>query len=236
MQVETFGVSVNSDGTMFYGMQIEAVMERIKDNISLDHLSRLLVDVHIDSSKIIDSVISAYQRSLLDLVFMGDAENRDKVNLIIANEISPHLTAEEYMDKGEYENELKQVLGDTRAAFDISENDTLIFGAHGLLVAGPNSRHHEPLLCSYLQFQSMDIFIQNFFSRMFIVLDDMKVVRSVIYDNEKDPNAIELIRGDLATVSQHVILLEEVLGYLRESLSEMEIPPEPPERGWSRTL
>ena len=65
---------------------------------------------------------------------------------------------------------------------------------------------------------------------MFIVLDDMKVVRSVIYDNEKDPNVIELIRGDLATVSQHVILLEEVLGYLRESLSEMEIPPEPPEQ------
>ena len=32
-----------------------------------------------------------------------------QVNLIIANEITPHLTAEEYMDKGEYENELKQV-------------------------------------------------------------------------------------------------------------------------------
>ena len=29
---------------------------------------------------------------------------------------------------GEYENELKQVLGDTRAAFDISEHDTLVFG------------------------------------------------------------------------------------------------------------
>ena len=54
------------------------------------------------------------------------------------------------MDKGEYENELKQVIGDTKAAYDISEHDTLIFGAYGLLVAGPNSRHHEPLLCAYL--------------------------------------------------------------------------------------
>jgi hypothetical protein len=34
--------------------------------------------------------------------FLGDAINRNKVNLIIANEITPHLTAEEYMDKGEY--------------------------------------------------------------------------------------------------------------------------------------
>ena len=37
-----------------------------------------------------------------------------QVNLIMANEITPHLTAEEYMDKGEYENELKQVIGDTK--------------------------------------------------------------------------------------------------------------------------
>ena len=43
MQVETFGVSLNAEGTCFYGMQVEAVMDRIKDNISLDHLARLLV-------------------------------------------------------------------------------------------------------------------------------------------------------------------------------------------------
>ena len=100
-----------------------------KDNISLDHLSRLLVDVQQDSSKIVDSVISAYQRGLMDVIFQGDAENRDKFTLIVANEITPHLTAEEYMDKGEYENELKQVVGETRAAFDVSEHDTLIFGS-----------------------------------------------------------------------------------------------------------
>ena len=63
------------------------------------------------------------------------------------------------MDKGEYENELKQVLGDTRAAFDISEHDTLIFGANGLLIAGPNARHHE-LLCSYIAFAALDLFVK----------------------------------------------------------------------------
>jgi hypothetical protein len=92
VQVETFGVSLNAEGTCFYGMQVEAVMDRIKDNISLDHLARLLVDVQQDSSSIVDSIISQYQRDLLDLIFLGDAPNRNKVNLIIANEITPHLT------------------------------------------------------------------------------------------------------------------------------------------------
>ena len=108
VQVEMFGCSLNYTGICFYGMQVEAVLDRIKDNISLDHLARLLVDVHQDSSKIVDACLSAYQRKLMNIIYLGDAAMRDKVNLIVSNEITPHLTAEEYMDKGEYENELKQ--------------------------------------------------------------------------------------------------------------------------------
>ena len=227
VQVEVFGVSANADGTMFYGMQVEAVMERIKDNISLDHLSRLLVDVHLDSSKIIDSVLSPYQRKLLDLVFLENAEHRDKINLVVANEITPHLTAEEYMDKGEYENELKQIIGDTRAAYDISEHDTLVFGAHGLLIAGPNSRHHEPLLCAYLQLNAADVFVQSFFNRLYILLDDMRRLRSVVKGAAKDPNAIATIREEVVAATEKITLLEEVLGFLREAISDMALPPQP---------
>jgi hypothetical protein len=230
VQVETFGCSLNADGTMFYGMQVEAILDRIKDNISLDHLSRLLVDVHIDSSEIVDSVISDYQRRLLDLIFRGDAANRDKVNLIIANEITPHLTAEEYMDRGEYENELKQVLGPTRAAFDISEHDTLVFGEHGLLVAGPNSRHHEPLLTSYLQFQSMDLFVKNYFARLFILLGDMAKIRNKIDNWNADPNNLNYIRSDLSIAAKQLTLMEEMLEFMSQSLQVMVIPPEPPEQ------
>jgi hypothetical protein len=159
----------------------------------------------------------------------------EQVNLIVANEITPHLTAEEYLDKGEYENELKQVrswarrapapapvsvfaqlclrmlrlcvcgkscigclrrvshscpsacgiyvpqvVGDTQAAFDITQYDTLVFGANGLLLAGPNSRTYEPLLASYLQLISMDLFVRNLFTRILVILDDFKEVRSPV--------------------------------------------------------
>jgi WD repeat-containing protein 35 len=227
IQVEAFGVSMNADGTMFYGMQVEAVMDRIKDNVSLDTLSRLLVDVAIDSSTIVDSILSSYQRKLLTLIFGKDAANRDKVNLIIANEITPHLTAEEYMDKGEYENELKQVIGDTRAAFDVSEHDTLIFGASGLLIAGPNARQHEPLLCSYLQFTSVDLYIRNFFNRMFLLNDAMASLRKVINTYTEDPLSMSKIYEKMQILSDDARLLSEVLGYMAESLESCEIPPEP---------
>lgn len=128
-QVETFGISLNAEGTCFYGMQLEAVQNRIKDNISLDHLSRVLVDVQQDSSSIVDSVMSRYQRDLLDLVFVGDSVNRNKISLVIANEITPHLTSGEYMSSPEYQNEFSQIVGDVKAAYDISEQVSLIFGS-----------------------------------------------------------------------------------------------------------
>lgn len=57
-------------------MKIEAIMERKADDISLDMLSRLLVDVQKDSSQIIGDLLSAYQRSLLEMIFSGDEMNR----------------------------------------------------------------------------------------------------------------------------------------------------------------
>ena len=57
-----------------YGLQIEAVMDHGADNVSLDLMSRLLMDIQNDSSRIIDSLVSEYQRSILDTVFYGDRE------------------------------------------------------------------------------------------------------------------------------------------------------------------
>ena len=167
---------------------------------------------------------------LMELVFKGDAKHRDKFNLIISNEITPHLTAEEYMDKGEYENELKQVVGETRAAFDISEHDTLIFGSHGMLLSGPNSRHHEPLLCAYLQFESLDVFVRNYFSRMFLLQDDMTKTQEIIETAHEDPKSIHTIRKRMANVSRDIIQMEEILGYMEEAIRGLDVPAEPPEQ------
>lgn len=60
VQVECFGMHLRMDGTVVNGMKIEAIMERRADNISLDALARVLVDVQLDSSKILDDLLSWY--------------------------------------------------------------------------------------------------------------------------------------------------------------------------------
>jgi len=171
----------------------------------------------------------AYQLGLLDLVFIGDRGNRDKINILTAEEITPKLPAEKYMDRGENENELKQVLGETRFAYDISEEDVIIFGNHGILLCGPNSKKHESTLFSYLSLTGKDIFIQNYFSRVFITLDSLKTIRRRILESAKDPNSLETVRGQLAQESRDIIMLEETLAYVAESLDTMKIPAIPPD-------
>ena len=152
----------------------------------------------------------------MQLIFRWDAANRAKVKLIVANEIVPHLMAEEYMDKGEYENELKQVVGDTKTAFDISEHDVLIFGDEGLMLVGPNSRHHEPLLCSYLEVINVDLFTRTYYQRLFYELDAMEKIKSKIFDAESDPNSIPTTHTWMAQCSRNLIMMGEILGYMRE--------------------
>jgi hypothetical protein len=227
VQVENFGMHLNVDGTILYGMKVEAIMERKADDVSLDMLSRLLVDVQSDSSKIIGDLLSVYQRSLLTMIFCGDEFNRCKYNMVICEAIDPKLNAEEYMDRGDNENELKQVIGDVLSAHNIGADDVLVLGRDGLLFAGPNSRRHEELLLFHISLLVREMFVRVFFVRTFVLDDQLKKIRMMIMDHEKDPNNIPRVRSELNAASRDIILLQEVLSYLAESLNIMEVPERP---------
>jgi WD repeat-containing protein 35 len=227
VQVENFGMHLNVDGTIVYGIFVEAILDRQKDDVSLDLLSRLLVDLHQDSSTIMDDLLSQYQRGLLDMLFMGDTMMRNKFNCIVAEQIKPKVDGEDYMDKGDFENELKQVLGDLRACHDLGDKDVIMMGQDGILLCGPHCMQHEHMLFVYLSLLTREIFIRNFFIRTFVLDDLLSTVRALIGDYQKDPNHIQTIRAKLNVGSRDVILLKEVLEYLRESLLDLTIPPMP---------
>ena len=220
VQVEHFGIHARMDGTIVYGLMIESVMDRIRENISLDNLARLLVDVHVDSSKIMESLLSNHQRDLLDMIFLGSTLNRDKVNVIFADRVVPKQSAERYLDKDAFEYEIRQVLGDTYEAHDLSDDDVIITGSHGIMLVGPKSKTHEPVMLAFLSLRSRDVFVHNVFSRLFIIDDTLKTARRLIARYERDPNSIPHIRHTLSETSKDIILLEEVLMYLKESLEQ----------------
>lgn len=93
-----------------------------------------------------------------------------------------------------------------------------------------STRHHEPLLCSYIGFQALNLFVVNYFNRVFIVANDIKDVRQEIAGAHMDPRSLAKVRGEITALAGDITLLEEILAYISESLEVMPVPPEPPEQ------
>ncbi|KAL4158127.1 hypothetical protein PRNP1_003906 [Phytophthora ramorum] len=228
IQVENFGMHLHVSGAVLYGVKIDAIMNHTERSIPLDLLARLLVDVHQDSSGIVHDLLSRYQLSVLDMLFMGNADQRNKYNLITAASIDPKLPACKYLDKGERENELKQVLGEIYACYDITRDDVLFLGRDGCLLSGPGAERYESLLTTFMGLNSREIFIRNFFVRTFVLNDTLANLRTSIRSYRKHGNhTLKTVKKSLSDAARHMILLIECLQYLLESVEALELPPVP---------
>ncbi|GLD95232.1 hypothetical protein PINS_up003874 [Pythium insidiosum] len=227
IQVENFGMHLNVSGALLYGVKIDAIMNRGEQDIPLDLLARLLVDVHQDSSEIIRDLLSRYQLSVLDMLFMGKAKQRNKYNFIMSGSITPKLAAFKYLDKGDRENELKQVLGEIYACYDITRDDVLFLGREGCLFAGPSAEKYEALLTTFMGLNSRELFIRSFFVRTFVLDDTLNELRKKIRDYKKFPGVLGSVKESLSEAARNIILLIESLQYLLESVEDLELPPVP---------
>ncbi|KAK1946580.1 Uncharacterized protein P3T76_002132 [Phytophthora citrophthora] len=222
VQVENFGIHLNVDGTIFYGIKVDAILDKRADRISVDLLSRLLVDIHQDSSEIMDDLLSSYQTSLLDMVFLGDIANRGKFNMIMADQIDPFMPGLEYMDRGDFENELKQVLGDIHCAYDIGDDSVLIVGRDGMLIAGSASKRFEKVFISYFSLLCREMFLRSFFTRIFVLEELLKHIRELIFRAKEDPHHLVTIRGKLNQATNDLILSLEVVKIPQKSPNASE--------------
>ena len=127
IQIQEFGISAQKDGTVIYGLQVDSTEDRYVENVAMDHLSRLLVDTHIDSSIIIDNVLTNHQRSLMNCLYNDNANRRPKYNVIMSKQLDPMMTASKYVDGGDYENEIKQVIGETYGKLAIKDIQNAFF-------------------------------------------------------------------------------------------------------------
>ena len=218
IQIEEFGMHISIDGSLMYGMFIEAIMQDHAEAVSVDDLTRVMVDVHQDSSEIMNDILSEFQRKILDMIYMGDMQNRGKFNVLVADSIEPLMGGDKYMDRSERELELKQLLGDMLSTKRIGESDLVLLGREGLLYAGPGTQVCEDLVVQFAFLLAKEQFVRNFFVRMFILDDQILKIADLIRTYDHDPNRILRIREGLNKASQDIIMLEQTLGYLLDSL------------------
>lgn len=221
-QKEEITVYVDAYGRVIYGTKITEI-DNFNDRLSIDKLTRVLSDIVLDSSRMINTLLSTYQRRLLDLVYFGTPEYRNKFVLMVAKEIIPDHSASRFNDGEDLENELNQVLSSTHIFQDMTNsNDKLFYGLEGLIIVSKNSEKYEDLLPILLFYLSIDIFQKNYFSKMFMLWDEIKEARKFLDQGDIDPNATGQARDILSRVSAAVVLMNEVLAFMDKSVESMK--------------
>ena len=225
IQLENFGIHLSHNGGILYGLKFEAVHDRTGDDMSLDLLARAIVDVHDDSAKIINNLLSVYQREMVEAVYgTSDRRCRQRFNCLIAAHIRPKLDAKRYMDGEDLENELKQVIGEVKSSHNLSTEDVLILGRHGMLVAGPNVVRHEDFITLSILLLSLDLFVRTFFTRLIFISQEMVGVRRAIEQSgmTRDSSRVVDIQRSISRYSRTLVLLAECLQYATDTLESVE--------------
>ncbi len=218
-QVEDFGIHVDSSGRVIYGCSILEIVGK-RDKHSLDNISRVIADLVSDSSRLMNNLLTTYQRHLLELVYFGEPLSRNKFFIVTAREIDPEMDTTTYLEEAAYHNELNQIIKQAYYGKDLLGGGKCFYGSEGLLLITKNLDQYEEILAIIGFFQGLDIFQRNYFSKMFMLWDEVRDARDLV-DKVADPNAIGEAQVILSRVSAAVVLMAELLQFMQAAFTNI---------------
>lgn len=218
-QEEEFGVHVDSSGRVIYGIEMVTI-DNEKELFSMDRLTRIIADIVDDSSKMMNTLVSSFQRRLLNLIYYGQAEVRNKFVFMISSDISPKLKkAEEYLDGEALQNEIDQVVETVYKVKNLKNKGIIFLGTNGVILVSNNSSEYDEILYVASFLFSFDLLQRNLFSRLQMLYDANQDTRKLILQASKfDPRAIDKMQSSLSELSATVVLMNEIISYMHNSV------------------
>lgn len=221
VQHEELSGYINSWGRVIYGANIVDVEGTKDDWVSLDLITRIIVDLTMDTSQMIDSLLTEYQRNLLDLVFMGKSTKRTKIILLLAEDISVrHDNPKDYLDGEDLQNELEQILGVLQNVEPIN-GGYCFSGNHGIIVVTPNFQQYEQQFMERSFLQAIRIFLDDYSAIIWHLWDESKHIEE---DIDKamlgDITSLTHAQNWITRASSDAIMLHDILAYLSDSIAE----------------
>jgi len=227
VQVQSYGIHLNNNGNTLYGAHIEGIMDDT-DSFDLDTLARMVLALQKDSSELISAVLTPVQTDLYKLLFGHTVFARFKYRCFFANHIHPDLPPEGYLDHGDYENELHQVIGAIKEVVLLDEEHRMFLGRDGVLVTGPVCQSFLPWLYPYLLLQVFTYVIALVATRQGGLERKLARCRRNIYCPTND-SAVRVARlyADIMKASDDMNLLHGLTMQLRDAVHDVGMPPEP---------
>ncbi|MHA1132590.1 MAG: hypothetical protein ACTSQQ_17525, partial [Candidatus Helarchaeota archaeon] len=139
---------------------------------------------------------------------------RNKYILLTASEIHPNEDSHFYFDEDAYKNELNQIVNQVFKCTTLLDGGKCFFGSEGLILVSNNVEEYEEVLAIIGFYQGLDVFQKNYFSKMFLLWDEVGDARNKLDESGHNPNAIGEAQAILSRVSAAVVLMNELLQFM----------------------
>ncbi len=219
VQNEELSGNINSWGRVVYGADIVEVENSSNGWVSLDVLTRIIVDLTMDTSQMIDSLLTEYQRNLLDLVFMDESSKRSKYLLIMAEDISVRpRNPEDFLDGEDLQNEIEQVIGVLHKVEKIDDGYIFRGNTGQIAISNHIDDFEKPLLERGFS-SAIKLFLDDYSSIIWHLWDESRLIEK---DIDKallgDITSLTKAQNWIARASSDAIMLGDILSYLRDSI------------------
>lgn len=216
-QKEYVGVSMSHFGRIILGIEVQS-MENEKEKFYLDYIPRLLTDINEDSSRLIHDLLSIHQRMLIELIFGKNYLLRQKYPVIISQEIQPYNDLTSYLDGERKENEIKQIIEYIENYKEFNNGDKIIIGTQGTIITSKNIKEIEPVIVQFAFARAITVFLNNYFSKIFSIIDEMKQINAMSEQFGIDPRSFTECQDKMTDIAAQCTLMIELCGYLKNSL------------------
>ena len=218
-QIERLGTYVDKSGFINYALEIEKIGEKTS-MFSLDDTTSVMADLVMDTSTMIEALLTQFQRRILKVVY-GSTPFRPKFTIAMTSSLIPEQnSALGYHDKESQENEINQLVSIAHKFFDLPTGEKVIVGTNGIIFVSNHPEKYGKVLSFYSFIRSLQIFQSVFFNRLRRMWDQIKDLRTDILniDNEE---AVGIMEQELSELGADIVLIEEVMGFMRTGVNDM---------------
>ncbi len=216
VQIEEMAIFVSKAGFVVYSLSLKEIDGK-NTFMSLDKLSRVVADLSQDSSVLIDSLLTEFQRKFLKIIF-GNPIHRPKTICYVGEEINiKHDDVNDYLDGEDCEIELNQLLGEGHKPYKVN-NDLIFKGTRGSIsIIEDFTEDKEFQMILWGIQHAIGSFVDSFMSRIWELYDQANSTKDIVEE------AVEGNTEALNRVQEHITILTStisVVGQIQEFLKE----------------
>ncbi|MHA1684788.1 MAG: hypothetical protein ACTSYD_00120 [Candidatus Heimdallarchaeaceae archaeon] len=221
VQIEQLAVYISVAGFVVYSLELDEV-ESSNSFMSLDKIARITADIFQDTSIVIDSLLTEFQRNIIKIIY-GNPINRPKARCFLSTDIRERFeNIMDYYDGEDNEIELSQMIGEGHVPLQHGR-DLYFKGPSGLIaVVEDYDLSKETAIVFWGIQESLNIFIDSYLARIWELFDNTKETQLLIQNAiAGDTEALTQVENEITELTNNVSILHQVHSFLLDSVDEI---------------